>query len=223
MKPGVSNSKFRPIYCAAALLAFTSMLQAGTDTPPGSANAILNSPPAPDEIPPLRPPHAELPPAFWEQHGWSGSLGGVALLALAGGALWRRLRPKPAAIVPPEVQARQALEPLQHEAETGARLSRISQVVRRYVAAVFELPPEELTTTEFCAALSTNAQAGSELSTALSRFLRECDERKFAPSAPPGGINAAARALELVARAETRRAELRQAPVPAEVPTFQPR
>jgi hypothetical protein len=197
---------------------FAPMLSSGADVSSTSTNAILNSRPPPEEIPPLRPPHAEIPPTFWEQHGWSVGIGSVVLVTLAGAALWQLLRPRPEPVVPPEVQARRALEQMRHEAETGAQLSRISQVLRRYVAAAFDLPPEELTTTEFCAALAAKTQIGSELSSALGQFLREGDERKFAPSASPGGFNAATRALELVARAEARRAQLRQAALAAEAP-----
>ena len=163
-----------------------------------------------NDIPPLRPPHMEIPPTFLEQHGWSASIGAVALLALAGFAVWRRLQPKPESAVPPEVQVRQALESLRLQSETGAVLSRISQALRRYLVAAFGLPPEELTTTEFCRALADSTQVGPELSLALSQFLRECDRLKFAPSTLPTELNAAARALELVARAEKRRAQLRQ-------------
>ena len=52
----------------------------------------------PDDIPPLRPPHAELPPTFWEQHGlWVIVAGSRSLLALVGAAVWCLLRPKPPA------------------------------------------------------------------------------------------------------------------------------
>jgi hypothetical protein len=163
-----------------------------------------------NDIPPLRPPHAEIPPAFLEQHGWGVLFGSVVLFTLVGFAVWRRLRPKPESAVPPEVQVQQALESLRLQSETGAVLSRISQALRRYLVAAFSLPPEELTTTEFCRVLADSAQVGPELSLALGRFLGECDRLKFAPSASPTELNAAARAMELVARAEERRAQFRK-------------
>ena len=175
-----------------------------------------------NDIPPLRPPQPEIPPAFLEQHRWSVSIGSVALLALAGFAVWRRLQPKPESAVPPEVQVQQALESLRLQSETGAVLSRISQSLRRYLVAAFGLPPEELTTTEFCRALADSTQVGPELSLALSQFLRECDRLKFAPSASPTELNAAARALELVASAEERRAQLRQSPASVPNPPSKP-
>ena len=111
-------------------------------------------------------------------------------------------------------------------------LSEASQILRRYVAAAFAWPPAELTTAEFSAALAGDEKIGPELARTLSNFLRECDERKFAPagvvgvqasacsdSAPatPGTLKrelqpAAVRALELVSAAEARR--VRSAPVP---------
>jgi hypothetical protein len=41
-----------------------------------------------------------------------------------------------------------------------------------------------------------------ELGEAISRFLRECDERKFAPVKPGEPFKGAARARELVAQAQ---------------------
>jgi hypothetical protein len=165
----------------------------------------------PDEIPPLRPPHAEIPPTFWEQYSLWVILLGVLLLAALGVAVWLLLRPKPPEVVPPEVQARQALEPLRPQPEDGALLSRISQVLRHYVATAFDLPPGELTTTEFCRAMADHSSMGAELSAALGEFLRQCDQRKFSPPPPAPPLSAAAQALKLVELAEARRAELRRA------------
>jgi hypothetical protein len=81
----------------------------------------------------------------------------------------------------------------------------VSQAVRRYFGVVFALPPGELTTTEFCQAIGANSQVGPDLSTATSDFLRRCDERKFAPDAPPQATGAAEDALKLVEQAEGRR------------------
>jgi hypothetical protein len=133
---------------------------------------------------------------------------GVLSLALVGAVAWLLTRPKPPVVVPPEVQARQALELLRQQPEDGALLSCISQILRRYVIAAFELPPGELTTTEFCRAIAGHGQIGSELSTALSEFLRQCDQRKFSPSAPAPPLGAAAQALKLIDQAQTRRLAL---------------
>jgi hypothetical protein len=166
-----------------------------------------------DSIPPLRPPHPEIPPDFWEQHGWWVVLGGLLALALVGAAVWLLTRPKPPVVVPPEIEARHALEALRHQAEDGLLLSRVSQILRRYVAARFSLPPEQLTTTEFCRALAANEQIGPELSGTFADFLRLSDQRKFAPAAPLPPLGAVAQALKLIDEAEARRTALAQATV----------
>jgi len=90
-------------------------------------------------------------------------------------------------------------------------LSRISQILRRYVGAAFALPPGEMTTADFCRAIAGHERLGAELSATLGDFLRRCDERKFAPAAPRPSLGAAAQALKIVELAEVRRAQLRQA------------
>jgi hypothetical protein len=165
---------------------------------------------APDAIPPLRPPHAEIPPTFWEQHGLWVVIVGLLLLALVGVVVWFLTRPKPPVVVPPDYQARQALEPLRRQPEDGALLSRVSQILRHYVAAAFGLPSGELTTAEFCQAIAGHAEIGPELSTALSDFLRQCDQCKFSPSAPAAPFSAVAQAFKLIDQAQTRRLALAQ-------------
>jgi hypothetical protein len=160
---------------------------------------------AQEKLPALRPPLGEMPPTFWEQHGTAVLVAvPVAMLLLALG-IWLWLRPKPIAPVPPEVQARKALEELLKQPEDGAVISRVSQILRRYVLAVFELPAGEPTTAEFSQLLATSETIGAELCTTLTGFLRQCDERKFAPNSPstPG---VATQALRLIEQAESRRA-----------------
>jgi hypothetical protein len=164
----------------------------------------------PNAIPPLRPPHGEIPPTFWDQYSLWVVLFGVLLLALVGVAVWFLTRPKPPVIVPPEVQARHALEPLRQQPEDGALLSRVSQILRHYVAAAFDLPPGELTTAEFCRAIAGHAQVGPELAAALSDFLRLCDQDKFSPPAPVPPLSAVAQALKLIDQAQARRLALAQ-------------
>lgn len=164
---------------------------------------------AQEELPKLRPPKAEIPPTFWEQHGATVMvLVPVGLLLVAVG-LWLLLRPKPPVPLPPEVRARTALEALLQAPEDGQVLSRVSQILRRYVQAVFALPPGEPTTAEFCQCMAGRKDIGEELSGALADFLRRCDARKFAQTNPGTPLGAAARALELVAQGEARRAVLR--------------
>ena len=156
-------------------------------------------------LPALAPAYGEMPPTFWEQHGTLFIIGGFAFVILAMLVLWKLFQPKPAVILPPEFLARDALAKLIGRPEDGKLLSDVSQILRRYVIAAFIFPAAELTTAEFCAALVGNETIGTELAGSISNFLRECDERKFSPtkSAPP--INAASRALELIALAEKQR------------------
>jgi hypothetical protein len=164
-----------------------------------------------DEIPPLRPPHAELPPSLWERYGLAIIVLLVGLMVVLGIFVWIITRPKPAALIPPAIRARRELEPLANRAEDGAVLSRVSQVLRHYVAAAFGLPPGEITTAEFCRALIPLDKMGPPVSVPLTDFLRECDRRKFAPNV--GGSNppeAVSRALGFIDACETRLAQLRQ-------------
>jgi hypothetical protein len=130
---------------------------------------------------------------------------GLLLLVLVCAAAWFVTRPKPLAIVPTEVKARQALEPLRRQPEDGALLSRVSQILRHYVAAAFNLPPGELTTAEFCRAVTGHTQIGPDLSAALSEFLRLCDQDKFSPRASVPPLSAVDRALKLIDRYQARR------------------
>ena len=164
-----------------------------------------------EEIPPLRPPRAEIPPSFWEEHGLLAvGLGLVGLLVLVA-VIWLLTRPRPAQPVPPAVQARRALEPLRPVNENGKVLSEVSQTLRRYIADVFQFPPGELTTTEFCRTIEEHQQPGTELTQRIVEFLRKCDERKFAPSPPQPPLGAVSCALELIESTETRLAELQRA------------
>jgi len=173
-----------------------------------SLAAATNSP---DAIPPLRPPRAEIAPTFWEQNGLWVAIAGLLLLAVIAAAVWWLRRTRPPVMVLPYLRARQALEPLRQQPEDGAVLSQVSQILRRYVSAAFGLPPGEMTTADFCRAIADQGRLGAELSAKVADFLRRCDERKFAPSAPTAALGAAEQALKLLEQAEARRAELRQA------------
>jgi hypothetical protein len=173
--------------------------------------AAATNAPANDEIPPLRPPHAEIPATFWDQYSAWVILAGVLVVGLIGVAAWFLSQPKPPVVVPPEVLARKALEPLRQQPEDGALLSRVSQTLRHYVAAVFGLPPEELTTAEFCRAIAAHEQVGPDLVAALSEFLRQCDQRKFTPPAPAPPLSAVAQALKLIEQTQARCSALAQA------------
>src|SRR3974390_3017245 len=83
-----------------------------------------------DELPPLRPPRAEIPVTFWEQYRFWIIGVGVFLLGIICVVVWVLSRPKPPSIVPPAVKAREALNGLRNQPETGELLSKISQFIR---------------------------------------------------------------------------------------------
>ena len=174
-----------------------------------AACGATNSESADDSLK-LLPPYGEMPPGFWEQHGIAVILGALAFAAFVSFVVWYFLRPRPVEPLPPAAQARRTLNTLLNRPEDGASLSNVSQVLRRYIIAAFELPPGEPTTSEFCQTLAHNDKVGSDLSTAVAEFLRRCDERKFSPKTADEPLGAVARALELVAMGEKRLAQLRQ-------------
>lgn len=153
-------------------------------------------------LPALAPAYGEMPPPFFEQHKNAIFIGGFALLLLAALILWQLLKPKPKIVLPPEIVAREILEKQQRQPEDGKVLSEISQTLRRYISTALEFPNGELTTAEFSAALAGNKKINAELAQTISDFLRECDERKFSPAKFSAQINAAQRALEIVAQVE---------------------
>jgi hypothetical protein len=159
-------------------------------------------------LPALAPAYGEMPPTFWEQHRTLVIAGGFAFVIFSMLVLWKLFQPKPAVILPPEILARDALAKLISQPEDGKLLSDVSQILRRYVIAAFHFPAAEMTTSEFCAALADNEKIGAELAESISSFLRECDERKFSTSPAAAPLNAAARALELIASAEKLRSPI---------------
>jgi len=158
-------------------------------------------------LPALVPPYGELPPTAWEQHGTFIVIGGLGIVALAALGCWLIFRPEVKRMVPPEVAARRELELLRQRPEDGAVLSRVSQVMRSYFSAAFQLARGELTTTEFCREISGNEKIGAELALAAADFLRDCDGRKFSPVNKLVPLGAANQALDLVERAEKRLAQ----------------
>ena len=149
-------------------------------------------------LPALIPAYGEIPPTFWEQNGTVVIIDVIVFLAVAVAVAWEIFRPKPAPVLPPEKTAREALAKLQNQPEDGKLLSEVSQILRRYVGDVFGFPGGEMTTAEFCGAISRHEKIGTELSGAIASFLRECDVRKFSPANSATPVNAVHRALELV-------------------------
>ena len=154
-----------------------------------------------DEIPALRRPRGEIPPGFWEQHGGAVIAGSVVCLALIGIGIWFARRQRPAVVVPDDIEAKNALEPLQNQPENGMLLSRVSQILRRYLSRVASLGPEEKTTSEFCATILKTNSIDPQLLKSMCDFLVQCDERKFgrvAVSEPLDAVRFALRSIDAV-------------------------
>jgi hypothetical protein len=161
-----------------------------------------------DKIPPLKPPRGEIPPTFWEQHGLAVTVAGFAAVLLLAIVVSLLTKPRPTVVVPPIVLAREALNSLSSRSEDGLLVSRVSQIMRRYVAAEFALGPGELTTTEFSRLLAGNDKVGPELESRVTKFLRDSDEQKFSPAPAGPAFNAVPTAFQLLELAETRKKEL---------------
>jgi hypothetical protein len=157
-----------------------------------------------EPIPMLRPPKGELPPAFWEEYGLITVVGGLLSLLLMAVVVWLLTRPKPVVAPLPRALAHRALESLRGKPEDGLVLSRVSRVLRHYFIGAFGLPPEQLTTAEFCVVLDAHPGVGAELASAAADFFHRCDERKFSPLPPPGALGAVDAALRLIETAESR-------------------
>jgi hypothetical protein len=149
-------------------------------------------------LPNLLPPLAPMQPTFWEQHGIAVFIGGLILAALAAVGIWRILNPSPQPVLPPFIVASKALGKCRARPEDGKVLSEISQVLCRYISAVFNFSPGELTTAELCRELGRNEKLTPQLTRDISDFLRACDERKFSPAVSPEPLNAAGRALQFI-------------------------
>jgi hypothetical protein len=184
-----------------------AMLFAAASATPGA----LGADPAEraDEIPPLRPPITEVPPGVWEQYGAWIVLGAILTACILAALLYWLLRPRPEQPVPPGVRVRKSLQPLAGKPDP-AHLSAVSRALRIYLTEVYNLPREELTTSEFLAALHGSPGPAPGISEAASDFLRQCDRRKFAPRANENSWDAAAEALRVVDLAEAERAPAAQ-------------
>ena len=159
----------------------------------------------------LVPPYAEIPPTFWEQHKVAIVIGGFLFIIAQSLILWRMLMRLQPAVEPPENLARAALNQLLDEPEDGKLLSEVSQILRRYIGAAFQLRGDELTTSEFTTQISGHEKIGTELEGKISSFLRDCDVRKFAPAKSTNSIDAVETALDFITQLEQRLAAARVA------------
>lgn len=163
-------------------------------------------------LPMLVPAYGEIPPTFWELHGTVILVASLCLVVLGAIVLWLKLQPKLNVVLPPATQAREALAKLRGQLEDGPVLSRISQILRRYLCSALQLPSDEPTTADISIALASSKIVGEELAQKISGFLRECDAQKFSttPAAVPlGGVH---RALLLIELTEQRRVLANQTP-----------
>jgi hypothetical protein len=109
---------------------------------------------------------------------------GGALLVVLGLLGWRVLKPKPPPPPTPEQTTLQELDRL--EGLAGAERSewyhtRLSYVLRRYLADRFALKATQQTTAEFLASVQEMPQLAGEPQELLREFLERCDLAKFAP------------------------------------------
>jgi hypothetical protein len=157
----------------------------------------------PHPIPDLQPPHGELPPSFWEQHGWQLAVAAVAtlLIVILVIAWWRR--PRVVMIEPPAIIARRELNSLLGRKEDEALAVEVSYILRRYLKDRLALTSAEMTTAEFGKTLQGRTEIAPALAAAAHDFLRRCDEWKFAPAPPALRLNAVTDALEIVEKIET--------------------
>ena len=142
--------------------------------------AAAAEPTAADDIRDIRGPKGMLPP-------WliPALLAGGALLAIAGYAAWRWKRRQriPRALLPFEI-ALQRLEDIRSLMDPSSVREfsiAISDIVRAYIEASFEVTATHLTTEEFLRDLleSSNSALAAHRNL-LAEFLRQCDVAKFA-------------------------------------------
>ncbi len=128
---------------------------------------------APEVIPPLRPPRAELAPRAVKRELWPWlvALGGVGLaLVLA----WPR-RVRVVAGEPAIARARRGLAACADSAAIG-------DVMREYMGSVFELPGWGQTGEEILAHLALHPRWQPELAARLAVFFSAVETLKFAPA-----------------------------------------
>jgi hypothetical protein len=160
----------------------------------------------------LQPPHGEIPPSFWELHGWQLGLAALAVLLLMFVIVLLVRWPRQIILELPAVTARRALETLRGRPGDGKLAVEVSAILRRYVRAVFEFPPDELTTTELRQSLQSHPQVNPDLAAAIGDFFVRCDEWKFAPAPPARQPASVPEALDLLEKIEMNRRHMPSSP-----------
>lgn len=143
------------------------------------------------EIPELHPnPGPEsLPPELT----WKTWAAGALLVAIASSAIalfWHwLLRPRPIQPIPAHVWALRELDrlgalSLRDQAELEKFYLLVSNTLRQYLQARFQLNAPQQTTPEFLESLKRSDQLSAEQKTCLAEFLKQADLVKFARSCP---------------------------------------
>lgn len=135
------------------------------------------------------------PPVPYHPDAWplvTVAAGGLAAFILLGMAIWRMLRRPPSPPpppIPPEIEARRAIEVLMAEGliaagQIGHFVDRLSDILRRYVGRRYALPAMAETTLELTRALAVHPAARDETVRRIETFLDGADLVKFAPVRP---------------------------------------
>lgn len=140
---------------------------------------------APAELRDIRPP-VEIP-SGWEWLWWTLGALAVATLAWWAWRYWQKQRAivPPAIIIPPHVTAREKLreaEQLLHDPNAFCVL--VSNTIRQYLEARFDLHAPDRTTEEFLSEVTHSSQLSTEQKQTLGSFLEACDLVKFARFEP---------------------------------------
>lgn len=152
----------------------------------------------PEQLPPLRPPRAPLPPGFWETDApWWIAFGLVAfslLLLLISRALRRSApAPDPAAIAVRELGA------LVDAPDTPDTAGRVATALRAWLAARHDPAHPGRTSAEWVDLLRARSLPEPAVQ-GLSELLAACDHARY--TGVTGSNAPAARALELLPRLE---------------------
>lgn len=153
--------------------------------PPAAANALSNAVAAVD-IRAVKPLVLFPNPWIWV---WLG--GALLAAAVVGGWAWRRWGRRvaaeavPVVVVPAHVRARDQLKAALALLEQPKPFCiAVSDALRTYLEAQFQLRAPERTTEEFLLELQTSAVLDARHKETLNRFLERCDLVKFARQEP---------------------------------------
>lgn len=160
------------------------------------------------KLPPLRPPWGPLPPTFWEEWGYSLSIGAVFAGILVAAVWLKAKRRRELHPVPPVVEARAALRKLHGRLEDKRLLGEVAAIVRHYFQGAFKLPEGSTTDREMIQMLLGSGEVGPRVAALAAEFLQHCEHVRFSPMPDLKPEGAVERAEALIEAAEGRRREL---------------